>query len=106
MPRLLTNPVVQFLAAGFVVLVLVVLGTVRLSQSAADHEAIVDARKTTALLGRSVAQPAIPRGLVDGDPGAVNRFDKTALSRLLVGDVSGSRSGGATAGSSTPTRSS
>jgi two-component system, NarL family, sensor kinase len=86
-PRLLTNPVVQFLAAGFVVLVLVVLGTVRLSQSAADHEAIVDARKTTALLGRSVAQPAIPRGLVDGDPGAVNRFDKTALRRLLVDDV-------------------
>jgi signal transduction histidine kinase len=86
-PRLLANPVVQFLAAGFVVLVLVVLGTVRLSQSAADDEAIADARSTTALLGRSVAQPAIPRGLVDGDPGDVDRFDRTALDRLLVGDV-------------------
>jgi signal transduction histidine kinase len=86
-PRLLTNPVVQFLAAGFVVLVLVVLGTVRLSQSAADDEAIADARETTALLGRSVAQPAIPRGLVDGNPAAVNRFDTVVLSRMLVGDV-------------------
>jgi signal transduction histidine kinase len=79
--------VVQFLAAGFVVLVLVVIGTVRLSQHAADREAIADARATTALLGRSVAQPAIPRGLVEGDPQAVAAFDRAALRRLLVGEV-------------------
>jgi signal transduction histidine kinase len=85
--RRLANPVVQFLAAGFVVLVVVVVGTVQLSRQAADREAITDARATTALLGRSVAQPAIPRGLVDGEAGAVDRFDRTALRRLLVGDV-------------------
>jgi len=85
--RQLANPVVQFLAAGFVVLVVVVVGTVQLSRQAADREAIKDARSTTALLGRSVAQPAVPRGLVDGDAGAVDRFDRTALRRLLVGDV-------------------
>ena len=87
MRRRLANPVVQFLAAGFVVLVVVVVGTVQLSRQAADREAITDARATTALLGRSVAQPAIPRGLVDGEAGAVDRFDRTALRRLLVGDV-------------------
>jgi signal transduction histidine kinase len=85
--RYLTNPVVQFLAAGFVVLVVVVAGTLQLSREAADREAIADARATTTLLARSVAEPAIPRGLVDLDPDAVDRFDDTVLSRLLVGDV-------------------
>jgi two-component system, NarL family, sensor kinase len=85
--RYLRNPVVQFLVAGLVVLVVVVLGTVQLSRKAADQEAIADARSTTRLLARSVAQPAIPRGLVSGDAGAVDRFDRSALSRLLVGDV-------------------
>ncbi len=87
MKRYLTNPVVQFLAAGFVVLVLVLVGTVKLSREAADDEAIIDARSTTTLLGRSVAQPAIPRGMVAGKPGAVDRFDRAVLRRMLVGDV-------------------
>ena len=85
--RYIKNPVAQFLAAGIVVLVVVVVVTLQLSGRAADTEAINDARSTTELLARSVAQPAIPRGLVDGDPGAVDRFDRTALSRLLVGNV-------------------
>ena len=36
---------------------------------------------------RSVAQPAIPAGLVDGDAAAIDRLDRVALDRLLVGDV-------------------
>jgi two-component system, NarL family, sensor kinase len=68
--RRLRNPVVQFLAAGLVVLVAVVLLTVQLSRRAADQEAITDAQATTELLARSVAEPAIPVGLHDGDPGA------------------------------------
>jgi two-component system, NarL family, sensor kinase len=85
--RRLRNPVVQFLAAGLVVLVAVVLLTVQLSRRAADQEAITDAQATTELLARSVAEPAIPVGLHDGDPGAVDRFDQTVLRRLKVGDV-------------------
>lgn len=85
--RYATNPVVQFLAAGLVVLVLVVLGSVELSRRAAADEATNDARSTTELLARSVAEPAIPQGLVDGDPGAVDRFDRAVLRRLLVGEV-------------------
>jgi signal transduction histidine kinase len=85
--RWLTNPVAQFLAAGFVTLVVVVVVTSALSRQAADEEAVADARALTQVLGRSVAQPAIPEGLVSGDAAALDRLDRTVLDRLLVGDV-------------------
>ncbi|NUR10043.1 MAG: sensor histidine kinase [Nocardioidaceae bacterium] len=85
--RFVKNPVVQFLAAGLLVLLVVVVITVQLSSRAANAEAIADARSTTTLLAESIAQPAIPRGLVDVDPGAVDRFDQRVRNRLLVGDV-------------------
>lgn len=85
--RWLTHPVVQFLAAGVVVLVLVGVATSWLSRDAADEEAIDDARTLTQVLGRSVAQPAVPRGLVTADPAAIDRLDRKVLDRLLVGDV-------------------
>lgn len=85
--RILTHPVAQFLAAGAVALVVVVLGTSRLSSEAASQEAVADSRAVTEVLARSVAEPAIPRGLVDGDAGAVDAFDREALRRLLVEDV-------------------
>jgi two-component system NarL family sensor kinase len=85
--RWLTNPVVQFLAAGFVTLVVVIVATSALSRSAADEEAVGDARSLTWVLATSVAEPAIPRGLVDGDAAAIDRMDRTALDRLLVDDV-------------------
>ena len=87
MTRVLKHPVAQFLAAGLVTVVLVLFATGRLSGTAAADEAIEDAVATTELLARSVAQPAIPRGLVDGDPGALDRFDRRVLARLMVGDV-------------------
>lgn len=85
--RWLTNPVVQFLAAGFVALAIVALATSALSRDAADEEAIHDARALTTVLGRSVAQPAVPRGLVRGRAAAIDRMDRHVLDRLLVGDV-------------------
>lgn len=87
MVRLLKHPVAQFLAAGFVTVVLVLVATGRLSGTAAADEAIEDAVATTELLARSVAEPAIPPGLVDGDPGALDRFDRRVLARLMVDDV-------------------
>jgi signal transduction histidine kinase len=85
--RWLTNPVAQFLATGFVTLVVVVVVTGALSRQAADEEAVADARALTQVLGRSVAQPAIPEGLVTGNAAAIDRLDRTVLDRLLVGDV-------------------
>lgn len=81
------SPVVQFLAACLLTLVLVVLATGSLSRSAADDAAVDEARSLTEVLGRSVAEPEVPRGLVDGDAGAIDRFDESALDRLLVEDV-------------------
>ena len=85
--RVIKNPVVQFLAAGVLALVVVVLATGRLSQSAASAESVADARARTELLARSVAEPAIPPGMVAGGAGALDRFDRTVRRRLLVGDV-------------------
>ena len=87
MVRVVKHPVAQFLAAGFVTVVLVLVATGRLSGTAAAEEAIEDAVATTELLARSVAEPALPRGLVDGDPGALDRFDARVLERLMVQDV-------------------
>ncbi len=83
----LRSPVAQFLAAGLLVLVVLVVVTSLLGTRAAREEAISDARATTELLAVSVAGPAIPRGLVEGDAGAVDRFDAQMRERLLVGDV-------------------
>jgi signal transduction histidine kinase len=85
--HVLRNPVTQFLVAGFLVVLVVLVATGRLSGRAAAQEAIDDAVATTELLARSVAEPALPRGLVDLDAGAVDRFDRAVLERLLVDDV-------------------
>ncbi|MFP5252369.1 MAG: sensor histidine kinase [Actinomycetes bacterium] len=87
MVRLWKHPVAQFLTAGFVTVVLVLVTTARLSGAAAADEAIEDAVATTELLARSVAEPAMPPGLVAGDAGALDRFDRRVLARLMVGDV-------------------
>ncbi len=85
--RIVRSPVAQFLAVGLLVVVAILVGTNQLSSSAASEEAITDATATTRVLARSVAEPAIPRGLVAGRAGAVDRFDREVLDRLMVGDV-------------------
>jgi two-component system, NarL family, sensor kinase len=85
--RVLRSPVAVFLAVGLVALAAIVVGARVLASRAAHEEALSDARATTWLLARSVAEPAIPVGLAAGRPGAVDRFDRTATERLLVGDV-------------------
>jgi two-component system NarL family sensor kinase len=102
--RILVNPVAQFLLAAAVVLVLVALATGQLSSAVARDEAVADARVTTELLARSVAEPAVPRGLVHGKAAAIDRFDRTVQRRLLVGDVERVKSGTPRVASSTPTR--
>ncbi len=83
----LKSPVAQFLAAGFLTLVAVVVGTGALSRAAADNEAIDDAQALTRVLAQSVAEPSIPRGLVEGDAGALDQLDRRVLGKLLVEDV-------------------
>lgn len=85
--RVVKSPVAQFLAVGVIAMVAIAVGARVLADRAAKEEALIDARATTEVLARSVAQPSIPRGLSDGDPGALDRFDRLATSRLLVNDV-------------------
>ena len=101
MVRLWKHPVAQFLAAGFVTVVLVLVATGRLSGTAAADEAIEDAVATTELLARSVDQlsgwfeyvvvagretapaPTIP------DWPRKDMGPLAGIAHLLVGDVEG-----------------
>ena len=83
MKRLLRNPVVQFLVASLLLFGVIWWGTGRLSQTAARREALADARVSTELLAHSVAAPNIPKGMADGDPGAIDRFKRRVGFPLL-----------------------
>lgn len=85
--HVVSNPVVQFLAAGLVALLVVLLASGWFSKRAATEEAVTDARATTQLLGRSVVETALTRGVVNGNAAAVDRFDREMIARVLVGDV-------------------
>jgi two-component system NarL family sensor kinase len=77
----------QFTVAGIVAVVLLIVGAVWLSERAATEEAVADSRETTEILARSVAQPEIRPGLVRLESSALDRFDRIAVKRLLVGDI-------------------
>ncbi len=85
--RVVRNPVAQFLMVAVVLFAALSVATSILSARVAATEARADARTVTRVLARSVAQPAIPKGLVEGDPGAIDKLDREVLERLLVGDV-------------------
>jgi two-component system NarL family sensor kinase len=85
--RLLRNPVAQYLTLAVLLFVALSTATSILSARVAATEAEADARSLTRVLARSVAQPAIPRGLVEGDAGAIDKLDRQVLDRLLVGEV-------------------
>ena len=106
--KLLRSPVVQFLATGLLTLRRAARGHRRPQHRAAHDEALLDAQAYTELLARSVAEPAIPRELVEGDPGRVDRFDRRGTDGLAPGRRRAADQDLATptARSSTPTRSS
>jgi two-component system, NarL family, sensor kinase len=81
------NPLVQFVTATLLLFGITWWATGIFSERAARSEAVADARVTTELLAHSVAEPAMPMGLVAGDPGAIDRFDRQVLDRLMVPDV-------------------
>jgi two-component system NarL family sensor kinase len=80
--RLLSNPVAQFAAAVVVAFLLVASLTSWFGSRAAEREAIADARSVTEVLAQGVVEPAMTRGLADGDPGALAAFDRVIQERL------------------------
>ncbi len=81
------SPVAQFLGVGLVLFVALAVTGDRLADRAAEREALGEARNTTWVLAHSVAEPSLSAALVAGDAGAIDRFDRDVLDRLLVGDV-------------------
>lgn len=72
------------MAAGCVAVLLVVVATGELSRDAADAEAVDDARTLTLALAHNVVAPALPRGLVEGRPAAIDKLDRQVADRLEV----------------------
>jgi two-component system, NarL family, sensor kinase len=84
--KAMRSPVTLMLVTGLIALVSIVVVTGELGRRAASEQALARARATTMVLAHSVAEPAIPRGLIDLDQGAQDRFDPIR-SRLLVQNV-------------------
>ena len=78
---------VQFMALGLLLFLVLAVVSDRLTDRAAEDESLGDARATTWILAHSVVEPSLTEELVAGDPGAIDRFDREVLGRLLVGDV-------------------
>ncbi|HYH33612.1 MAG TPA: ATP-binding protein [Nocardioides sp.] len=81
------SPMVQFMALGLLLFLVLAVVSDRLTDRAAEDESLGDARATTWILAHSVVEPSLTEELVAGDPGAIDRFDREVLGRLLVGDV-------------------
>lgn len=77
----------QFLAAGCLTVLLVVVFTGSFSRDAANEEAVDDARRVTVVLADNVVTPALPPGLVTGDPAAIDRLDRAIGMQLEVADL-------------------
>lgn len=81
------NPMARFLGVGLVLFLALLVVSDRLVDRAAEQEALADARRTTQVLARAVAERSLTDALVAGDPGAIDRFDRAVLGGLLVDDV-------------------
>lgn len=68
-------------------MLLVVVFTGSFSRDAANEQAVDDARRVTVVLADNVVTPALPRGLVSGDSGAIDRLDRVIGKKLEVGDL-------------------
>ncbi|GAA2150939.1 hypothetical protein GCM10009844_32490 [Nocardioides koreensis] len=85
--RVLRSPVTLFLVVGLLTVAAIVVGTGFLADRAASSEATAEARGTTRVIARSVAQPVVTDELLAGRAGTIDRFDRKVLKRLLVGDI-------------------
>lgn len=84
---LLRSPVAQFLLAGLLLIAGITAATGYLAGDASEEEALVEARRINAVLARSVAGPSVRAELLRERTGALDRFDRIFLNRLLVGEV-------------------
>jgi len=77
----------RFIGFGLVALLLVGVGVWFAADSAAEREAVEDARQRTITLASAVIGPEVTQALVDGDPAAISRFDGLVRNRVLSDSV-------------------
>ena len=77
------SPVVQFAVSGLVALVAVAIVAGLVFDAAVRAEAERDARDLTLALATAGIEPNLTRELVDGDPAAIDEFDRFVRDRVL-----------------------
>ncbi|MCW2928364.1 MAG: hypothetical protein JWM86_2332 [Thermoleophilia bacterium] len=73
----------QFLAGGVVVALVLGIGSALLLRDAARAEAERSARRSTELTARAVVEPALTTGVLRREPAAVERFDQLVRARIM-----------------------
>lgn len=76
------SPLARFLAIGVLTLVGLVIGTNMLAAQAADREALAELSSVNEVLASSVARPEITGGLLAGQRGQIDRFDRLVSKRI------------------------
>jgi two-component system, NarL family, sensor kinase len=79
--------VARFAIAGLVAVALVGLAAFLLMRSIGTDEATENAGEVTRLLGEGVSQPNLTRGVLDGEPAALRRFDRTMQETVLTAPI-------------------
>ena len=76
-------PVLQFVLAGLVALVIVGLALSVASRRVGEREAITDARGRTLAKAQNLVEPALTEDLLAGDPAAVRAMDRVVRDEVL-----------------------
>ncbi|GAB6987422.1 hypothetical protein JCM10369A_39480 [Nocardioides pyridinolyticus] len=85
--RLLRNPVTQFLLIGVITVTAIIFGVNYLAGEAASDEAITEATRVNDVLAQQFVEPRIPRRLMVGAPGAIDRLDRRLSGVGSVDDI-------------------
>jgi len=81
----ITRPVLRYVAAAVVSLVLVALVTAIVARRIGTDQAIDDADRTASLTASNAIEPALEAGLVTMDPAAIARLDEVVRNTVLGG---------------------
>jgi signal transduction histidine kinase len=75
--------VARFALGGVVALAVVGFVSVLVLRNVGTDEALSNARELTRLVGEGIVEPNLSRGVVEGDPAALARFDRMIRRRVL-----------------------
>ncbi len=73
----------QFAVTGLVATMLIGLGAVAVMRRIGASEAIRDAKRVTRLAGEGIVEPNLTRGVLSGDPAALQALDRVVRARVL-----------------------